>query len=485
MKSEEMSRAMGLIEDELIESADKSRKKSKSNPKRIVKWIALAACLVLLFSSVFGKISITKVYAISEADYPDVASKPGLAAQILEALTNISFTQDETWREERKERKEKLEIYADSLEQFTSTTMSKFLSNAQQNNCVYSPLNAYIAMGMLAELTDGNSRQQILHIMGANDIEEVRRKASALWEANYYDDGESTSILANSLWLSNEINYEKATLDTLADTYYASSYHGKMGSDLFNQALQSWLNEQTGGMLKNQTEKVYLQKDTILALASTIYFQGKWDEEFQKSDTKPNIFHGIDKDILCDFMNGAFKGEYYWSEQFAGIQLDFQGNGTMWLFLPDEGVGMNALISDENVRNILFHRNDWTDKSYVNIHLSMPKFDVVSNLDLIQGLKELGVTDVFDWTISDFTPLTKDERVLEEGVYVSKANQATRVIVDEEGCRATSYVQISLEAGAAAPPDEDVYFVLDRPFLFVITGEDEMPLFIGVVNSPV
>ena len=39
-------------------------------------------------------------------------------------------------------------------------------------------------------------------------------------------------------------------------------------------------------------------------------------------------------------------------------------------------------------------------------------------------------------------------------------------------------------AGAAMPPKDEVDFVVDRPFLFVITGADSLPLFAGVVNHP-
>lgn len=34
------------------------------------------------------------------------------------------------------------------------------------------------------------------------------------------------------------------------------------------------------------------------------------------------------------------------------------------------------------------------------------------------------------------------------------------------------------------PPDESVDFTLDRPFLFAITGDMDLPLFVGVVNQP-
>jgi len=55
-------------------------------------------------------------------------------------------------------------------------------------------------------------------------------------------------------------------MDTLADTYYASSYRGEMGSAEFNKALQDWLNEQTGNLLADQAAEIELNPNTILAL---------------------------------------------------------------------------------------------------------------------------------------------------------------------------------------------------------------------------
>ena len=38
--------------------------------------------------------------------------------------------------------------------------------------------------------------------------------------------------------------------------------------------------------------------------------------------------------------------------------------------------------------------------------------------------------------------------------------------------------------GATAPPEEEVDFVLDRPFLFAVTSQDGLPLFVGIVHQP-
>lgn len=86
---------------------------------------------------------------------------------------------------------------------------------------------------------------------------------------------------------------------------------------------------------------------------------------------------------------------------------------------------------------------------------------------------------LIDATVADFSPMTS--KVAE--IFLSKADHAARVAIDEEGVTAAAYT-VMMMAGAAAPPEEEMDFVLDRPFLFAITGADGLPLFVGVVNRP-
>ena len=68
------------------------------------------------------------------------------------------------------------------------------------------------------------------------------------------------------------------------------------------------------------------------------------------------------------------------------------------------------------------------------IHWSVPKFDVDSNLELTDALKALGVTDVFDFDKSDFSPLI-DEEKFDESVAVTQVQHAARVKVDERAAK--------------------------------------------------
>ena len=55
-------------------------------------------------------------------------------------------------------------------------------------------------------------------------------------------------------------------------------------------------------------------------------------------------------------------------------------------------------------------------------------------------------------------------------------------MIDEEGCKAVAFTMLEY-AGSPPPPDDFVDFVLDRPFIFVITSQVGLPLFVGVVNN--
>ena len=83
-----------------------------------------------------------------------------------------------------------------------------------------------------------------------------------------------------------------------------------------------------------------------------------------------------------------------------------------------------------------------------------------------------------DPAAADFTPLTDTE-----GAYLSRAEHTVRVAIDEDGVTAAAFTAM-MTAGAAMPPEEEMDFVLDRPFLFAITGQDDVILFMGVLERP-
>lgn len=411
-----------------------------------------------------------KPQTLAEAVYPEMAKYPAL-------LGEISPSYDEWWEDIRELRK--IEVATDNISAFSKSLMSEVLTSKNDENNILSPLNIYMALGILAETCDGNSRQQILDLLGAESIEELREQSNKIWQKNYRDDGYMKSIMANSLWLNDSILYKKSAINTIAEKYFASVYSGTMGSDKYNKMLNNWIKDNTGGLLSPELTMDY---DTVMTIASALLYQTKWTDEFSESQTENGVFRSPTGDKDVSFMKKSDFMYYYWGEKFAAISLSLDIGGYMWFILPDEGIDADTMFSDEELLNLITLSsggNNYEKSKFIEVHMSIPKFDVTSEQDILTSLKKLGITDIADGEKSDFSALATNP----EGIFVGGVAHGVRVKIDEEGVSAAAYTVIPA-AGSPAPPDDEVYFTLDRPFGFVITLDNATPLFAGVVNNP-
>lgn len=474
-ESETLFDAITQIDDDLLPSERRPK-------RRMPSWrafVAAAAILAILISPFVVRIGSrdtaeetadgAEPFALAQPVYPVMAAYPKDGGGDYEA-----------WWADVKKQTDQPEGYADSLRAFFRESMREYLTGAGAENRAVSPVNIYMALAMLAETTGGESRAQILNLLGADSIDALRAQAGSVWNANYRDDGISKCVLANSLWLRDGAEYHQQTADALAQHYYTSVFRGEMGTDAYNRMLRDWLNEQTGGLLEEQTAQEGFDADTALGLASAIDFRKAWTDPFSAELTKPGVFHAVGGDQTAEFMHKyeAMTG-YFRGARFGAISLPLETDGAMWLILPDEGVPPEELLQDDDaLRFMTDSKRDWADSKTALINLALPKFDACSRVSLLDGLKALGVRDVLDPEAADFSPVLADS----EGLWLSDANHAVRVAIDEEGVVAAAYTAMAVGEGA---PDADllVDFTLDRPFLCVISGHADVPLFAGIIHQ--
>lgn len=471
MKKEDLFDAVTNLPDKYVKEAKK---------RKIPRWTAAVAAVltaVILLGIFFGPgvdLGRGGVQVLAAAEYPQMTAYPNEQKYI---KWNGEFDDEafqpvyDRWREDLNALRPE-ESFADGLETYFPTAARALLSG--QGNRVCSPLNVYMALAMLAEITDGDTRQEILAALGSDDLEDLRTQAKAVWRSVYRQDGAVNSVLANSLWLNEGSSFRQETVDLLAENYYASVYRGEMGSDGLNQALRDWLDEQTGGLLKKATKTAQFSPDTVLALASTVYFQSKWTEEFSKRNTREGTFHGLSGDTSADFLRSDGADTYYWGDGFAAYGKRLESGGTMWFFLPDEGVTLEDLLAGEDVFALAADSDRWENQTRLIVHVSIPKFDIFQQQTLTDALETMGISKVFNLVQADFSPISDND------LYLSQTDHAARLAIDEEGVTAAAYTLMEA-AGAARPPEEEVDFRLDRPFLTMVTSQDGLLLFAGIV----
>ncbi len=448
--------------------------------KRILKYLSAVLAVVLVCSVLVTTLvactpsNAASNLAIAKPVYPEAVKAPGEGASDKDYETYQAYN-DKRLEAGKGNPKAMKAFYKKTLAQVLGA--SKAAGSDSGKNAVYSPVNVYLALAMLAETTDGNSRQQLLDLLGEKSISSLRKRVQNLFTANYQDDGECTSLLANSLWLNETLRYNQKTLDTLAKKHYAYSFAGKPGSKEMNKALQGWINEQTHDLLKDQAASLELDPSTVLALVSTIYYKAMWAETFDKEATDKKTFHVPTGDKKVDMMHLVESFPYYTGKNFEAVALPLRNSGSMWFFLPKKGVTPAKLASDSEVLSLLTDTENYQNASFPQVTLSLPKMDAVSDTDLIKDLKKLGVTDIFG-SGGNFSPLMEDAAK----IFVSQIEHAARVKTDEDGVEAAAFTAIVLSK--AALPTQRVTFTVDRPYYFAITGFTGDLLFTGVVNDP-
>lgn len=353
---------------------------------------------------------------------------------------------------------------------FADRTAEAIFTNSE--NRVYSPISLYAALAMLTEMTDGETKQQVMELLGAADSETLRQTVRDLWMSVYLDDGRSVCRLANGAFLRENADVKQEAVDALVDWYYASTYRVPMGTAEADKAIAGWLNQNTGGLLSEETGNIRTDGNDLLRLYNTIYYKSGWQDAFKSSQTKQDTFTAADGSAQrVDFMHRTESGSYRKGDGYTAA-LRSLNYGRMVFVLPDEGVTPESLLQRQG-----FLAELTGDYNAAELVWSVPKFDVKSSTELNGVLQALGVTDAFDMAEADFTPLT------DNGAFLSSAMQAARVKIDEEGVEAAAYTEIVCADSAMMEVPPTVEMDLDRPFLFVIFDNSNVPLFVGTVNT--
>lgn len=508
MKKEALSDIIGELDDGLIENAPNDHvKRKRINFKR---FITAAAAFVVIAAVLAAFIGIRPVrtpeppseetsgaviardasFAVVEAKYPD----HGAYKNWRDSESDLNFSKDD---------------YKDYPITYTEKTVSNLIGYADKN-VVFSPLSLFFSLCSLAEMTENESREQILSLLGTNSTEELRKAAKALWLTNYGFDiptlGEeggisgqvNRSLSGSSFWLNAdaEIDGSSDIAQTLKDNYFTSFYKGKISDEKYSEKLRDWLSFHTGGLLGDSVKEINFSDETLFMMLNTILYQQKWTTEFDPSKNFTGAFYSnkIKSDVTFMKEQGAFGSLFFEGDRFTayGKRTESDYMGWLWFILPNENESVASVLESGEYKELLeayanenYNRFTPREQGYdmYEVTASIPKFDVTSSINLKETLTSLGVTDVFSETKAEI-PFIKMKNG--ENVYLTNASQDVRLGIDENGVSAAAITSIEGGIGDGSNPViKYIDFVLDRPFIFVLTSANSsIPLFAGIINDP-
>ncbi len=342
------------------------------------------------------------------------------------------------------------------------------------SNSLYSPISLFYALAAVEEGAGGETREQMRTFLGADGVEDFAAQCGKLFRylSTEVEDKEYqyTLRLANSLWMRKDLQFGAEYMEDVRKNLYASLYLADFASPATAREIGRWIADNTGGLLAYEDE---LPADTILDIINTIWVKGSWTDSFREEATADAPFIRADgSSVEVPFMHRYERGaEAYGGENFIRAELGIYGIGKMVFVLPNEGVSLAELLSDEAALEEALHGGT---EQFVNIQWSVPRFKNKSKMDLMPYLKG-NIPDAFD-------PAADFSRIYPEA-YISGVRQNACISWDEKGVEAAAYTEIMMEK-ASMSMEGELEFRLDRPFLYALETSEGLDLFIGTCCDP-
>lgn len=366
------------------------------------------------------------------------------------------------------------EKFIGAVNRFSYASAAQLLrTGTDTKNQNYSPLSLYYALALAAQGSEGSTEEELLKLLGMEDKAALADECGKLFRRLYIDHKVSKQKLANSLWLKKGQNFRKKFLKTAQDDFYTSVFEADFENPETGKAMGRWISDQTGGTLAPEL-KTYPEE--ALAIINTVYLYDEWQQRFMESaNTKDTFTTASGEQMTCEYMNRKFDfHSYYKGDGYTGTALGLKGAGSMVFILPDEGVEIKELLTEDSLRDMFGNR----ERESATVTVSLPKFRFEDSMELIPVLQEMGLLEAFEALKADFSSMT------DEQIFISEVKQETHIEVVESGVEASAYTEIAMAAGAAMTEEKNYELKYNRPFLFGIISDVETPLFIGICNMP-
>ena len=331
-------------------------------------------------------------------------------------------------------------------------------------NVVVSPYSASVALSMLAEGAQGQTRAEFDNALGG-----ILFKSEDL--------GSNDTVVvksANSVWIDDNFSPRNRYVSLLEKDFDAFLTTLNFADPATLRAINNWCSENTEGKITEILDR--LDPSNVMVLINALYFNAPWENEFDSSMTSEQTFYGLTKESKVKLMGQ--KGYFPYAEMngFQMIQLPYEGlRYSMYVILPPKDSDLNKLIPkmNEGVLNIALDALQMQE-----VRFFMPRFKAETLMLLNEPLQKMGIKTAFT-SAADFSAIAEMGPLV-----LDQVKQKCYVDVSEKGTEAAAVTAVQIKLTSVRPVVKLPVMRVDRPFVFLIAdAENQNILFVGkIVN---
>ena len=360
---------------------------------------------------------------------------------------------------------------------FSVELFKKSMTN--NKNSLISPLSVMLALAMTANGADGETHQQMEHLLGGSITLEEMNEYLYSYVSGLPNEYNAKLNIANSIWFrdnENRLHVERSFLQKTAN-YYGAAVYSAAFDDQTVIDINNWIKTNTDAMIDKILNEI--RHEHMLFLINAITFDAEWENMYWSTSVSQNYFTDVyGEKVVADFMRSS---EYQYIDEGAtqGFIKPYVSGYSFAAMLPGEDVSIDSFM-DTLKGSVFLDMINRARSNNSKVDAYMPKFEYEYKIQLNSILADLGMPDAFDSGLADFRKMGTSQ---EGNLFISEVLHKTFISKDERGARAGAATLVEIDAESSPAESGPVATIwLDRPFVFAIIDDTtNLPIFIGTL----
>ncbi|MCD8204828.1 MAG: hypothetical protein LUC16_03290 [Coprobacillus sp.] len=293
----------------------------------------------------------------------------------------------------------------------------------------------------------------------------------------------------SALFLSSDTSYNEDSLSYLADSYFIDSYSIDYSSESASKEINKYLKDKTRGNIKS---KYIYSEDSAASLLTNMYFTANWSNDAGnlKYDGK-HVFKSADGTTTkTKFLRGEYSdGQVISTEKYSSFFTTTANDRFAIKFIvPSDGYSISDILTCEVLEEVNslsrgdeyrlgdYNKTDFTTNTKYYTRCIFPEFSASSELDVAPLLKKSESLDITSVSLSSVS----DCLSLDSLVQTNSFNVTKKGI---DGYGSVGYSLVWIDDTDKTYTKEYLDFIIDKPFVYILTNEEDIPIYIGYVNN--
>ena len=258
-----------------------------------------------------------------------------------------------------------------------------------------------------------------------------------------------------------------------------STIHATVEDLTTAEKMNEWVSSATEGLISKLTEKV--DESAAMVIANTIFFDGKWKEQFDEKFThKADFFDFHENKETVNMMNQTSIFLHQNTSNYQAVVKDYGEKYEIIVVLPKEKSKEALVQVVKEIREDHYSLNT-SFFSKGKAKLSLPRLDLQFSTVLGDSLKYLGVERVFT-SSAQFLNLLEGKMKESKNVKLSQIFHKTAFRMNEKGTKCES-MGLAMASASVVSTSPLFHLNANRPFLFFVKHkETQTLLFTGMVQ---